>query len=954
MSYVSEVTADTPTGWWKLGESVGTVADDAISTNDGTYVNTPTLGVTGIVPTDGGTAVTFTPASSEEVTLPNNGLSGTGSIELWFKNWTTGTAIMRDNSGAGGWIIGVDLGDLHFSVRVAATNFATSKELTDVRDGNAHHLVVTKDDPTNEVKVYLDGVLILNSTTASNSASATPWHIARNGTAANYSNPIVQHVAIYSQVLSAARVVAHYNAGTQVADIEATPTSLNFTATQGGSNPASQNVSVTNVGTAGITTFTLSDDQTWLSAAGGDLDAPDTVVVSCDITGLGAGVYTGNVTINPDEPSDSNEVIAITLTVSAGPPNIEATPTSLDFEAIVNGSNPASQNISVTNVGGAGTTTFTVSDDRTWISVGTADLDAPATLPVSIDITGLTAGVYTGTITINPDVVGDPDETVLVTLTLYTHTFPGHIMRGRESGFIVRVDGKRVQHSDLSFSSIRRGGFEACSFTVSQGVEIRRGADVRVWDGTSTAWHGFVNSPGVRRTPGGGRNSSVTAIGYGSKLKLDPFSMVYADSDINRWTGMSPERQASFAATTQPLGGPSVEPSGDGSSSIVLNADGPIAVTAQIEAWYDASPGNKVIGLYLSRVTAVGMVGANFTDAIGQNEVDGSIGAETALLASTQSDTLTTADVSYFSVSGQRYIRIALAVGGAVAANEHRQRQYNHIKVIGDHGLPYSVSGIKVTDIIEHAVKQARDSFDIVNTGGADSEFVTGHAAYYDPVLPEQIVDDMIQLLGWGYGTWEPSLLSSLPVFMYGAPPTDVTATVNYADCSNDSIDEVLTDQFTRAIVISTDAAGKTLRSVIDRGHPTAPADWENTVVFNLGLQGSGVASAHAAFLLALSQDNARAAGSIQLPAKVKVGGSEKPSHMLRPGRERIAIHGVPIESSVIGGNVRGDTFSINRLSVTEDNGVPNVTVELDSGADLVETLSARVELATIESGVTG
>lgn len=56
-AYATAVLADSPAGYWRVGEGSGTVANDsATSPHNGTYTGTPTLGVAGAV-ADGDTAV---------------------------------------------------------------------------------------------------------------------------------------------------------------------------------------------------------------------------------------------------------------------------------------------------------------------------------------------------------------------------------------------------------------------------------------------------------------------------------------------------------------------------------------------------------------------------------------------------------------------------------------------------------------------------------------------------------------------------------------------------------------------------------------------------------------------------------------------------------------------------------------------------------------------------------
>src|SRR4051794_32415420 len=142
MSWATEVAADSPSGLWNFDDTSGTSVVDSQGSNNGTYVNSPTLNQSPIF-AGTGKSVAFDKASSQEATLPNNGLSTNATVEVLFK-WSAGTTIMRDHSNAGGtgWIIGFDNGGT-FAVRVAgSTTISTSKATSAVQDGNRHHLMV--------------------------------------------------------------------------------------------------------------------------------------------------------------------------------------------------------------------------------------------------------------------------------------------------------------------------------------------------------------------------------------------------------------------------------------------------------------------------------------------------------------------------------------------------------------------------------------------------------------------------------------------------------------------------------------------------------------------------------------------------------------------------------------------------------------------------------------------
>jgi Glucodextranase, domain B/PKD domain/Viral BACON domain/Carboxypeptidase regulatory-like domain len=102
------------------------------------------------------------------------------------------------------------------------------------------------------------------------------------------------------------------------------PTSLSFSAIQGGANPSPVNLSVTNTGT-GTLSFTDSTDQPWLQATPTSGTAPQTLQVSAAVGSLTAGTYTGHVTVTAAGAQDSPAVATATFTVAAHvPPSITA------------------------------------------------------------------------------------------------------------------------------------------------------------------------------------------------------------------------------------------------------------------------------------------------------------------------------------------------------------------------------------------------------------------------------------------------------------------------------------------------------------------------------------------------------------------------------------------------------------------------------------------------------
>lgn len=98
-------------------------------------------------------------------------------------------------------------------------------------------------------------------------------------------------------------------------------------------------------------------------------------------------------------------------------PTISASPGSLSFSATVGGANPANQTISITNSGG-GTLTWAASDNATWLTITPTSGTAPSTLTASVNISGMAAGTYNGTISISATGATNTPFSIPVTLTV--------------------------------------------------------------------------------------------------------------------------------------------------------------------------------------------------------------------------------------------------------------------------------------------------------------------------------------------------------------------------------------------------------------------------------------------------------------------------------------------------------------------------------------------------------
>lgn len=211
-AYRDAVMTDSPVAYWRLGEASGTVAVDAVGSNNGTYVASPTLGVTGPLSGDADTGITVTGASSQYISIPDSNSLDVGdvfSIELWFKRSATqGTNQTLIHKGASAPVLGFDTSNVP---TFAISGIANLRKAPAVTDQNWHHLVATKNGATKFL--YLDGVEGNNDVGSGTGASnALALNIGRDNSGVEYFSGSLDEVAYYNVALTSTQVNNHYTA----------------------------------------------------------------------------------------------------------------------------------------------------------------------------------------------------------------------------------------------------------------------------------------------------------------------------------------------------------------------------------------------------------------------------------------------------------------------------------------------------------------------------------------------------------------------------------------------------------------------------------------------------------------------------------------------------------------------------------------------------------------------
>lgn len=225
-AYQREVLADSPSVYYRLGDSAAPAVPDAGAGGvNATMAGTVTFAQTGAFPGDVNTSVSFPGTATnflQTVTSPGSAYDlgdGPFTLECWFKLGATLTLMdLLGKQGTGCYVIRIDATG---KISLVASGVGNCFILTNtVTDTNWHHLVITRVAATQPV-IYLDGVSQAGTYTARTFADSTSqFDLGRSGTA-NYFHGQLQDVAIYKSSLSSTRVTKHYNMGTNAVNATA-------------------------------------------------------------------------------------------------------------------------------------------------------------------------------------------------------------------------------------------------------------------------------------------------------------------------------------------------------------------------------------------------------------------------------------------------------------------------------------------------------------------------------------------------------------------------------------------------------------------------------------------------------------------------------------------------------------------------------------------------------------
>ena len=280
---------------------------------------------------------------------------------------------------------------------------------------------------------------------------------------------------------------------------------LNFSGTFQGANPAAQNVQLSASGT-GALSWTAVSTAPWLSVSPSGGLTPATLQVSVNTSGLAGGSYSGAIRLVSLGAANSTQLINVNLNVIVPPPVIVVSPTQMSFAAVSGQPNPPAQALSITN-GGFGSIAWSASSNASWLSVA-ASGNTPSSVNVSVDSAGLNPGTYSGAITISSAGVGNSPQTIPVT-------------------FSVLVTGMSENFSDLARGWVISPMGLASGWSVSNGVYSFNGSGFSQSCAGITGWVDYTFDTNIKLAnlsnwPGGVRGRVDPDSGAGYAVWLYP------------------------------------------------------------------------------------------------------------------------------------------------------------------------------------------------------------------------------------------------------------------------------------------------------------------------------------------------------------------------------------------------------------------------------------------------
>ncbi|MGJ8534856.1 MAG: cadherin-like domain-containing protein, partial [Alphaproteobacteria bacterium] len=216
----STIADNDPTGYWRLGETSGSTANDETGTSNGKYNGGVDLGEEGAVKGDTDTAAEFD-GKDEFVQIGNDSSfqSSTGSVQLWFNaDSTSGTNMLLNKDGGRSGELklyiedGVLVGSLGSEISTGSRGGADVVKATGVSEGEWNHVTLTWDGEN--LSLYLNGKLVdADDSSKGLDGNSGDIFVGADHDEKDFFNGTIDEVAIFDKSLSESDIEALYEGG---------------------------------------------------------------------------------------------------------------------------------------------------------------------------------------------------------------------------------------------------------------------------------------------------------------------------------------------------------------------------------------------------------------------------------------------------------------------------------------------------------------------------------------------------------------------------------------------------------------------------------------------------------------------------------------------------------------------------------------------------------------------
>jgi hypothetical protein len=241
---------------------------------------------------------------------------------------------------------------------------------------------------------------------------------------------------------------------------------VSFVASETGTDPENQILQVKNIG-VGTLNYTIEDDANFYAVDWLSVDPPTGVssgqinehAIVIQKTGLSARTneYTAKISVKSVEGYNSPQQVDVSLKlIQQEPAEIKVSNTQLSFTGQEGGANPASKSFTIENNGEA-TLNYVLSTDAAWLSASPTTGSIPQggnkAHNASVNISGLKAGSYSGTITVaDPNAKNNP-QTITVSLTVSQEAPPRIGVSPTSLSFSAEVGSSNPSSKNIAISN---------------------------------------------------------------------------------------------------------------------------------------------------------------------------------------------------------------------------------------------------------------------------------------------------------------------------------------------------------------------------------------------------------------------------------------------------------------------------------------------------------------------